>query len=29
MQEGMNYPTESQIMALQPKEIVNIRKTQE
>ena len=29
MQEAMNYPTESQIMALQPQEFVNIRQTQE
>ena len=29
MQEVMNYPTESQIMALQPQEFVNIRQTQE
>ena len=28
MQEVMNYPTESQIMALQPQEFVNIRQTQ-
>ena len=29
MQEAKNYPTESQIMALQPQEYVNIRQTQE
>ena len=29
MQEAMNYPTESQIMVLQPQEFVNIRQTQE
>ena len=29
MQEAMNNPTESQIMALQPQEFVNIRQTQE
>ena len=29
MQEAMNYPKESQIMALQPQEFVNIRQTQE
>ena len=29
MQEAMNYPTESQIMALQPQEFVNIRQIQE
>ena len=29
IQEAMNYPTESQIMALQPQEFVNIRQTQE
>ena len=28
MHEVMNYPTESQIMALQPQEFVNIRQTQ-
>ena len=29
MQEAMNYPKESQIMALQPQEFANIRQTQE
>ena len=29
MQKAMNYSTESQIMALQPQEFVNIRQTQE
>ena len=29
MQEEMGCPTESQIMALQPQEFVNIRKTKE
>ena len=29
MQEAMNYPTESQIMALRPQEFANIRQTQE
>ena len=29
MQEVMNYPTELQIMALQPQEFVNIRQAQE
>ena len=28
MQQAINYPTESHIMALQPKEFVNIRQTQ-
>ena len=29
MQQALDYPTESQIMALQPQEFVNIRQTQE
>ena len=29
MQQALDYPTESQIMALQPQEYVNIRQTQE
>ena len=29
MQQALDYPTESQIMALQPQEFINIRQTQE